>query len=241
VSHYDLQQIWEKLGDMGLLGITVSSKYGGLGLGYFEHLLAMEELSRASGSVGLSYGAHSNLCVNQIHRHGTEEQKAKYLPDLISGEKIGSLAMSEPGSGSDVISMQLRADKSDRGWRLNGNKFWYVEVTTSPRIAFRYSPCFRITNGPIASTFVVYAKTAPEKGSKGITTFIIERNFEGFSTHQKLDKVGMRGSDTCELVFEDCEVPYGSVHFLMCAITNLVVQRTFWGQSIRVHLSSCLA
>ncbi|KAI0002122.1 acyl-CoA dehydrogenase NM domain-like protein [Russula compacta] len=180
--------IWEKLGNMGLLGVTVSSKYGGLGLGYFEHLLAMEELSRASGSVGLSYGAHSNLCVNQIHRHGTEEQKAKYLPDLVSGRKVGSLAMSEPGSGSDVISMQLRADKTDGGWRLNGNKFW-------------------ITNGPIASTFVVYAKTDPEKGSKGITTFIVERDFKGFSTHQKLDKVGMRGSDTCELVFEDCEVP----------------------------------
>jgi isovaleryl-CoA dehydrogenase len=129
VFHDDPQHIWEKLGDMGLLGITVSSKYGGLGLGYFEHLLAMEELSRASGSVGLSYGAHSNLCVNQIHRHGTEEQKAKYLPDLVSGQKIGSLAMSEPGSGSDVISMQLRADKSDRGWRLNGNKFWCVKIT----------------------------------------------------------------------------------------------------------------
>ncbi|KAI9449656.1 acyl-CoA dehydrogenase/oxidase [Russula earlei] len=184
--------IWGKLGDMGLLGITVSSKYGGLGLGYLEHLLAMEELSRASGSVGLSYGAHSNLCVNQIHRHGTEEQKARYLPDLVSGKKIGSLAMSEPGSGSDVISMQLRADKIERGWRLNGNKFW-------------------ITNGPIASTFVVYAKTAPEKGSKGITTFIIESGFEGFSTHQKLDKVGMRGSDTCELVFENCEVPNENV------------------------------
>jgi len=184
--------IWERLGNMGLLGVTVSTKYGGLGLGYFEHLLAMEELSRASGSVGLSYGAHSNLCVNQIHRHGTEDQKAKYLPDLVSGEKIGSLAMSEPGSGSDVISMQLRADKSNRGWRLNGNKFW-------------------ITNGPIASTFVVYAKTAPEKGSKGITAFIVERSFGGFSTHQKLDKVGMRGSDTCELVFEDCEVPHENV------------------------------
>ncbi|KAI0273456.1 isovaleryl-CoA dehydrogenase [Gloeopeniophorella convolvens] len=184
--------IWEKLGDMGLLGVTTSPKYGGLGLGYFEHLLAMEELSRASGSVALSYGAHSNLCVNQIHRHGTEEQKTKYLPDLIAGKKVGSLAMSEPGAGSDVVSMQLRADKIDGGWRLNGNKFW-------------------ITNGPIASTLVVYAKTAPEKGSKGITTFIIEKGFKGFSTHQKLDKVGMRGSDTCELVFEDCEVPDANV------------------------------
>ncbi|KAH9030613.1 acyl-CoA dehydrogenase/oxidase [Lactarius pseudohatsudake] len=188
VLNHNVQHIWEKLGDMGLLGVTVTPKYGGLGLGYFEHLLAMEELSCASGSVALSYGAHSNLCVNQIHRHGTEEQKAKYLPDLVSGKKIGSLAMSESGSGSDVISMRLRADKTDRGWRLNGNKFW-------------------ITNGPIASTLVVYAKTAPEMGPKGITTFIVEKGFKGFSTHQKLDKVGMRGSDTCELVFEDCEIP----------------------------------
>ncbi|KIM60654.1 hypothetical protein SCLCIDRAFT_123881 [Scleroderma citrinum Foug A] len=180
--------IWEKLGDMGLLGVTVSSKYGGLELGYLHHTLAMEELSRASGSIALSYGAHSNLCVNQIHRHGTDAQKEKYLPDLISGKKVGSLAMSEPGSGSDVVSMKLRADKIDGGWRLNGNKFW-------------------ITNGPTASTYVVYAKTAPEKGSKGITAFIVERNFAGFSTHQKLDKFGMRGSDTCELVFENCEVP----------------------------------
>jgi isovaleryl-CoA dehydrogenase len=194
---------------MGLLGVTVSTKYGGLGLGYFEHLLAMEELSCASGSVALSYGAHSNLCVNQIHRHGTEDQKTKYLPDLISGKKIGSLAMSEPGSGSDVISMQLRANKSGEGWRLNGNKFWCVQVAVSPRIAFRCILYVRITNGPIASTFVVYAKTAPEKGSKGITAFIVEKGFKGFSTHQKLDKVGMRGSDTCELVFEDCEVPHG--------------------------------
>lgn len=193
----------------------MSSKYGGLGLGYFEHLLAMEELSRASGSVALSYGAHSNLCVNQIHRHGTEEQKAKYLPDLISGKKVGSLAMSEPGSGSDVISMQLRADKTDRGWRLNGNKFWCVKVTKVPRsgsVIFRTS---RITNGPVASTLVVYAKTAPERGSKGISTFIIESGFKGFSAHQKLDKVGMRGSDTCELLFEECEVPNGQLsHFL---------------------------
>ncbi|KAI6005799.1 acyl-CoA dehydrogenase NM domain-like protein [Pisolithus albus] len=180
--------VWGKLGDMGLLGVTVSSKYGGLDLGYFHHTLVMEELSRASGSVALSYGAHSNLCVNQIHRHGTDSQKEKYLPDLVSGKKIGSLAMSEPGSGSDVISMKLRADKIDGGWKLNGNKFW-------------------ITNGPTASTYVVYAKTAPEKASKGITAFIVERNFTGFSTHQKLDKFGMRGSDTCELVFENCEIP----------------------------------
>jgi isovaleryl-CoA dehydrogenase len=195
---------------MGLLGVTVSPRYGGLGLGYFEHLLAMEELSRASGSVALSYGAHSNLCVNQIHRHGTEEQKVKYLPDLVSGGKVGSLAMSEPGSGSDVMSMQLRAEKTDRGWKLNGNKFWCAKVHRSTKESCSVSFCtFRITNGPIASTLVVYAKTAPEKGSKGITTFIIESGFEGFSTHQKLDKIGMRGSDTCELVFEDCEVPNG--------------------------------
>ncbi|TEB36428.1 acyl-CoA dehydrogenase NM domain-like protein [Coprinellus micaceus] len=184
--------VWEKLGDMGLLGITVSPQYNGLGLGYFQHTLAMEALSTASGSVALSYGAHSNLCVNQIHRHGTEDQKAKYLPDLISGKKVGSLAMSEPGSGSDVVSMKLRADKVKGGYVLNGNKFW-------------------ITNGPVASTLVVYAKTEPEKGSKGITTFIIEKGFKGFSTHQKLDKFGMRGSDTCELVFEDCFVPEENV------------------------------
>ncbi|KAI0345288.1 acyl-CoA dehydrogenase NM domain-like protein [Trametopsis cervina] len=180
--------LWEKMGDMGLLGITVSPEYGGLSLGYFNHTLAMEELSRASGSVALSYGAHSNLCVNQIHRWGTAEQKKKYLPDLVSGKKVGSLAMSEPGSGSDVISMKLRADKVDGGYKLNGNKFW-------------------ITNGPTASTLVVYAKTEPEKGSKGVTAFIIEKGFAGFSTHQKLDKFGMRGSDTCELVFDDCFVP----------------------------------
>lgn len=186
----NVQDLWEKFGKMGLLGITASSEHGGLDQGYLQHILVMEELSRASGSVALSYGAHSNLCVNQIHRWGTAEQKAKYLPDLISGKKVGSLAMSEPGSGSDVVSMKLKAEKIDGGWRLNGNKFW-------------------ITNGPVASTLVVYAKTSPEKGSKGITTFIIEKGFEGFSTHQKLDKFGMRGSDTCELVFENCVVPDG--------------------------------
>ncbi|KAF8911031.1 acyl-CoA dehydrogenase NM domain-like protein [Gymnopilus junonius] len=180
--------IWEKLGSMGLLGVTVSPKYNGLGLGYLHHTLAMEALSTASGSVALSYGAHSNLCVNQIHRHGTEDQKQKYLPDLIAGKKVGSLAMSEPGSGSDVVSMRLRADKVDDGWLLNGTKFW-------------------ITNGPVASTLVVYAKTGPKKGSKGITAFIIERGFKGFSTSPKLDKFGMRGSDTCELVFDNCKVP----------------------------------
>ncbi|TFK30039.1 isovaleryl-CoA dehydrogenase [Coprinopsis marcescibilis] len=184
--------VWTKLGDMGLLGITVDPKYSGLGLGYFQHTLAMEALSTASASVALSYGAHSNLCVNQIHRHGTEKQKEKYLPDLISGQKVGSLAMSETGSGSDVVSMKLRADKIPGGWKLNGNKFW-------------------ITNGPVASTLVVYAKTSPEKGSKGITAFIVERGLPGFSTSPKLDKFGMRGSDTCELVFEDCEIPEENV------------------------------
>jgi len=184
--------LWDKFGEMGLLGITVSSEYGGLEQGYFQHTLAMEELSRASGSVALSYGAHSNLCVNQIHRWGTSQQKAKYLPDLISGKKVGSLAMSESGSGSDVVSMKLKAEKIDGGWKLNGNKFW-------------------ITNGPAASTLVVYAKTSPQKGSKGITAFIIEKGFEGFSTHQKLDKFGMRGSDTCELVFENCVIPEENV------------------------------
>ncbi|KAL5489989.1 hypothetical protein ACEPAI_4822 [Sanghuangporus weigelae] len=184
--------LWPKFGSMGLLGVTVSPEYGGLGLGYFNHTLAMEEISRASGSVGLSYAAHSNLCVNQIHRHGTEKQKKKYLPHLVNGEKVGSLAMSEPGAGSDVINMKTRATKVDGGYVLNGNKFW-------------------ITNGPVASTLVVYAKTDPEKGSKGITTFIIEKGYKGFSTHQKLDKFGMRGSDTCELVFEDCFVPEENV------------------------------
>ncbi|KAJ7805634.1 isovaleryl-CoA-dehydrogenase [Mycena olivaceomarginata] len=184
--------LWPKMGAMGLLGITVAPEYNGLGFGYLQHTLAMEALSKASGSVALSYGAHSNLCVNQIHRHGTPAQKEKYLPDLISGEKVGSLAMSEVGSGSDVVSMKLRADKIDGGWKLNGNKFW-------------------ITNGPSASTLVVYAKTAPEKGSKGITAFLIERGFSGFSTSPKLDKFGMRGSDTCELVFEDCLVPEENV------------------------------
>ncbi|KAG8887337.1 hypothetical protein FRB98_000206 [Tulasnella sp. 332] len=182
------KDVWKKFGDMGLLGITISEEYGGLGSGYLQHTLAMEEISRASGSVALSYGAHSNLCVNQISRHGTEAQKRKYLPPLVSGDKIGALAMSEPGSGSDVVSMALKAIKKQDRYVLNGNKFW-------------------ITNGPIADTLVVYAKTEPEKGSKGITAFIIEKGIKGFSTHQKLDKVGMRGSDTCELVFEDCEVP----------------------------------
>ncbi|MBO6825933.1 MAG: isovaleryl-CoA dehydrogenase [Sneathiella sp.] len=180
--------LWQKMGDLGLLGITVEEEYGGSGLGYLEHVIAVEEISRASASVGLSYGAHSNLCVNQIRRNGNEEQKSKYLPKLISGEHVGSLAMSEPGAGSDVVSMRLRADKKGDRYILNGNKFW-------------------ITNGPDADVLVVYAKTNPEANQNGITAFIIEKGMKGFSTAQKLDKLGMRGSNTCELVFEDCEVP----------------------------------
>jgi len=177
------------MGTFGLLGITAPAEYGGLGLGYTDHCIAMEEISRASGSVGLSYGAHSNLCVNQLVRNANEQQKARYLPKLVTGEHIGALAMSEPGSGSDVCSMKLKAEArgSDR-YVLNGNKMW-------------------ITNGPKASTLIVYAKTAPERGAQGITAFIIEKGMKGFSTAQKLDKLGMRGSDTCELIFEDCEVP----------------------------------
>jgi isovaleryl-CoA dehydrogenase len=184
--------MWEKMGNLGLLGITVSEEYGGAGLGYLEHVVAVEEISRASASVGLSYGAHSNLCVNQINRNGSDEQKRKYLPKLISGEHVGALAMSEPGAGSDVVSMRLRADKKGEHYILNGNKFW-------------------ITNGPDADVLVVYAKTVPDAGPRGITAFIIEKGFKGFSTAQKLDKLGMRGSNTCELVFEDCEVPVENV------------------------------
>ena len=180
--------LWPRLGAMGLLGVTVEETYGGAAMGYLEHVVAMEEISRASGSVGLSYGAHSNLCVNQIRRNGSEVQRRRYLPPLISGEHIGALAMSEPNAGSDVVSMRLRADKRGDRYILNGNKMW-------------------ITNGPDAHTLVVYAKTAPDAGPHGITAFIIERGFKGFSTAQKLDKLGMRGSNTCELVFEDCEVP----------------------------------
>ena len=181
--------LWKKMGDLGLHGITVKDADGGAGLGYLAHVIAIEEISRASASVALSYGAHSNLCINQIARWGTRAQKAKYLPKLISGEHVGSLAMSESGSGSDVISMKLRAEKKGNdAYLLNGNKFW-------------------ITNGPDATTLVVYAKTDPAAGPKGITAFLIERGMTGFSTAQKLDKLGMRGSNTCELVFEDCEVP----------------------------------
>jgi isovaleryl-CoA dehydrogenase len=181
-------ELWPEMGALGLHGITVSEADGGLGLGYLEHVVACEEVARASASVGLSYGAHSNLCINQIARWGNPEQKAKYLPKLISGEHVGSLAMSEAGAGSDVVSMKLRADKVDGGWRLNGTKFW-------------------ITNAPYAATLVVYAKTAPDAGSKGITAFLIEQDFAGFSIGQKIDKMGMRGSPTAELVFNDCFVP----------------------------------
>ena len=180
--------LWPKLGDMGLLGLTVEEEYGGTNLGYLAHVVAMEEISRASGSIGLSYGAHSNLCVNQLSKNGSVEQKKKYLPKLCSGEHVGALAMSEPGAGSDVVSMKLRADKKGDRYVLNGNKMW-------------------ITNGPDADTLVVYAKTDPSAGSRGITAFIIEKGYKGFSTAQKLDKLGMRGSNTCELVFVDCEVP----------------------------------
>ena len=186
------RDLWPKLGDLGLLGITVEEKWGGSGLGYLEHCVAMEEISRASGSIGLSYGAHSNLCVNQIRRNGNTEQKKRYLPKLISGAHVGALAMSEPGAGSDVVSMRTRADKKGSKYILNGSKMW-------------------ITNGPLAEVVVVYAKTDATAGARGITAFLVEKKFKGFSTAQKLDKLGMRGSDTGELVFQDCEVPEENV------------------------------
>ncbi len=182
------RQLWPKLGELGMHGITVAEEYGGSNLGYLAHVIAMEEISRASGSVALSYGAHSNLCINQIHRMGTHAQKLKYLPKLVSGEHVGALAMSESNSGSDVVSMRLQAERKGDEFILNGTKMW-------------------ITNGPDADVLVVYAKTDPTANSKGITAFIIERNFPGFSTAQKLDKLGMRGSNTCELVFDQCRVP----------------------------------
>ncbi len=184
--------LWRKFGDMGLLGITVEEEYGGTNMGYLAHVVAMEEISRASASVGLSYGAHSNLCVNQLRRNGTEAQKRQYLPKLISGEHVGALAMSEPGAGSDVVSMRTRAERKGDAYVINGSKMW-------------------ITNGPDADVLVVYAKTDPAAASKGITAFIIEKGLAGFSTAQKLDKLGMRASHTCELVFEDCEVPAQNV------------------------------
>jgi isovaleryl-CoA dehydrogenase len=186
------RHLWPKMGELGLLGITVEEELGGTGLGYLEHVIAMEEISRGSASIGLSYGAHSNLCVNQIRRNGTEDQRKRYLPKLISGEHVGALAMSETGSGSDVVSMRLRAEKRGDRYVLNGTKMW-------------------ITNGPQADTLVVYAKTDPGAGPRGVTAFLIEKGFKGFSTAQKLDKLGMRGSDTSELVFEDCEVPAQNV------------------------------
>ncbi|MCC4264080.1 isovaleryl-CoA dehydrogenase [Oceanimonas baumannii] len=181
-------ELWPKLGDMGLFGITVAEQYGGVNMGYLAHVLAMEEISRASASVGLSYGAHSNLCINQIHRHGNDEQQRRYLPALLSGEHIGALAMSEPGAGSDVVSMKLSARRDGDHFVLNGNKMW-------------------ITNGPDAQVFVVYAKTDPQADAKGISAFIVEAGTPGFAPAQKLDKLGMRGSNTCELVFQDCRVP----------------------------------
>ena len=186
------RSLWKQMGDFGLLGITVEEEYGGAGMGYLEHLVAVEELSRASGAVGLSYGAHSNLCVNQIRRNGNEQQKRQYLPKLISGEHIGALSMSEPGAGSDVVGLRAKAEKKGDHYILNGTKMW-------------------CTNGPDADILVVYARTKPNAGSRGITAFIIERDFKGFRASQKLDKLGMRGSSTSELVFEDCEVPKENV------------------------------
>ena len=184
--------LWRKMGDLGLLGITVEDEYGGTNMGYLAHVIAMEEVSRASAAVGLSYGAHSNLCVNQIQRNGTAAQKQRYLPALVSGEHVGALAMSEPGAGSDVVSMRLRAERKGELFILTGSKMW-------------------ITNGPDATTLVVYAKTDATAGPRGVTAFVIERGMKGFTTAQKLDKLGMRGSNTCELVFEDCEVPVDNV------------------------------
>jgi len=185
-------QLWPKLGELGLLGLTVEEEYGGSGMGYLAHVVAMEEISRGCAAIGLSYGAHSNLCVNQLRRHGTPEQKRRFLPPLVQGKKVGALAMSESESGSDVVSMRLRADKRGERYVLNGSKMW-------------------ITNGPDAETVIVYAKTDPQAGSRGITAFIIEKTFQGFHTSPKLDKLGMRGSNTCELVFEDCQVPEENV------------------------------
>jgi isovaleryl-CoA dehydrogenase len=181
-------ELWQRMGSVGLLGITVDPEYGGAGMGYLEHVLAMEEISRASASVGLSYGAHSNLCVNQLSRNGSEAQKRRYLPKLVSGEHVGALAMSEPNSGSDVVSMKLKAEQRGDSYVLNGTKMW-------------------ITNGPEADVVIVYARTEPDAGARGISAFLVEKGYPGYSTAQKLDKLGMRGSNTCELVFRDCQVP----------------------------------
>jgi isovaleryl-CoA dehydrogenase len=220
------RELWPQLGELGLLGITVEEELGGSGLGYLAHCVAMEEISRASASIGLSYGAHSNLCVNQIRRNGSAEQKSRYLPKLISGEHVGALAMSETEAGSDVVSMRTRADKKGDRYILNGAKMW-------------------ITNGPGADTLVVYAKTDPNAGTRGITAFIIEKDFKGFSTGQKLDKLGMRGSDTAELVFADCEVPGenvlgevgGGVNVLM---SGLDYERTVLAAGPLGIMQSCL-
>lgn len=185
-------ELWEKMGALGVLGVTVAEEYGGAGLGYLEHVLAMEEISRASASVGLSYGAHSNLCVNQLHRNGSDEQKRRYLPGLVSGARVGALAMSEPGAGSDIVNMRMRADRRGDRYLLNGAKMW-------------------VTNGPNADVMIVYAKTDPGAGAHGITAFIVEMSFKGVSTTPKFDKLGMRGSNTCEILFEDCEVPDNNV------------------------------
>ena len=207
------RDLWPKMGALGLHGLTVEEDYGGAGLGYLEHCIAMEEVSRASASVGLSYGAHSNLCINQLRRNGTDAQKRSYLPKLISGEHVGALAMSEPGSGSDVVSMRTKAIKKGDRYVLNGSKMW-------------------ITNGPQAETLIVYAKTDPEAGSRGISAFIIEKGMKGFSTAQKLDKLGMRGSDTCELVFEDCEVPEENVLGQVGKGVNVLMSRLDYERAV---------
>jgi isovaleryl-CoA dehydrogenase len=220
------QDLWRKLGDAGLLGITISDQYGGAGLGYLAHVVAMEEISRASASVGLSYGAHSNLCVNQIFRNGTDEQRAKYLPKLVSGEHVGALAMSEPGAGSDVVGMQMRAEKRGDRYVLNGNKMW-------------------ITNGPEAAVYVIYAKTDPDAGAHGVTAFLVEAGTPGFSTAQKLDKLGMRGSQTCELVLEDCEIPAANVlgeenHGIQVLMSGLDYERVVLAAGPLGILRACL-
>ena len=220
------RELWPKLGELGLLGITVSEQYGGADMGYLAHVIAMEEISRASAAIGLSYGAHSNLCVNQIYRNGNDAQKAQYLPKLISGEHVGALAMSEPNAGSDVVSMSLSATAHGDKFILNGTKMW-------------------ITNGPDADVLVVYAKTAPELGAHGISAFIIERNFVGFSTAQKLDKLGMRGSSTCELVFDNCEVPKANLlgelnHGVKVLMSGLDYERVVLAGGPLGILSACL-